>query len=160
MAKKVFQVYNVTAGDSIATIEMDDELLQQDGLIVDHKTMTLRPIKNGGHYTLEPVDHPKVRVLKRVKECYENCTDKPAKYLTTHFQRMDEMLGVVGLLFNEVTLTVVESRDDLDKIINPPRGDDYEPKTRKLTILGDLLAEAEAEAAGEDGHVHGPNCKH
>ncbi len=157
MGQKVtMRVYNVAMGESIALIEMDEDLLKEEAGILDHKTMTLRSIKNGGQYTLDPADNPRVAVLKRVQESYKNCTEKPAKHLTTHFQRMDELLGVVGLMFGEVELKVVENREDLDKIINPPRGD-YEPKVVKVSVLGDLLKEAEAEAGG---HVHGPGCGH
>lgn len=163
MAKKVFRVFNTVMGDSIATIEMEEDLLKEEAGILDHKTMTLRSIKNGGQYTLEPVHHPKVAVLRRVKQAYQNCTEKPAKHLTTHFQRMDELLGIVGLMFGEgVKLIMVEGKDDLDKIINPPKGD-YEPKVRHVSVLGDLLKEAEEEAGEkpeEDGHVHGPGCGH
>lgn len=155
--KKVFRVFNVLMGDSIATIEMDETLLETDGVIVDHKTMTLRGIKNGGQYTLMPVDHPKVAVLKRVREAYLNCTGKPAKHMTTHFQRIDELLEVVELMFGEVELRVVENLGDLEKIINPPPGGDYEPRVVKVSVLGELIKEAEAELGD---HVHGPGCGH
>lgn len=158
--KSAFRVFNVTMGDSIALVEMDEDLLAPDAGILDHKTMTLRSIKNGGQYTLEPVNHPKVAVLKRVQEAYKNCTEKPAKHLTTHFQRMDELLGIVGLMFGEVELKVVESKEDLDLIINPKP--DKDVKTVKVSVLGDLLKEAEEETGikVEDGHVHGPGCNH
>lgn len=152
--KQLFRVYNTAMGDHVAVIEMDEALLAPDVGILDHDTMTLRGIKNGGMYTLLPVEHHTVATLKRVKQVYLDTTEKPAKYLSTHHARMDALLDAVGLMFGEIEYTLVESKEDLSSIINPHK--DWEPKKVKYTVLGDLLASAEAEA----GHVHGPGCGH
>jgi hypothetical protein len=151
-----FRVYNTQVGDHIAVVEMDEDLLAPDADILDHKTATLRHLKGGSAYTLVPIEHHKIAVLKRVKEVYENITTKPAKLFTTHISRMDDLLGIVGLLFGDVEYTVVKSKEDMANLLNPPR--DYEPKKVKYKVLDEMLAEAEAE--GGDEHKCGSGCGH
>jgi hypothetical protein len=158
-----FRVYNTVSHDHIAVIEMEEQLLQKfvDDKILHAATLTFRGIKNGGIYTLLPVDDHTVTTLLRVQEVYQNVTEKPAKMFSTHFSRIDNLIEAVGWLFGEVDYTVVENADDLDKIINPPQDPNYQPKKVKYTVLGDLLKNAK-EAAGivDEPHVHGPGCGH
>lgn len=159
MSKHRFRVYNAQAGDHVAVIEMDDSLLAPEAGILDHKSGTLRPLRNGGMYTLLPIDDHKVATLKRVKEVYENITTKPAKHFSTHISRMDDMLGAVGLLFGEVEYTVVENKQDMENILNPPRDPDFEHKKVKYNVLQDIMNAIGAESEGEE-HQCGPGCDH
>lgn len=158
-----FRLFNTVMGDHVAVVEMDEDLLAPDAGILDPNTMTLRGVKNGGQYTLLPIEDHTVASLKRVKEAYEN-TQKGANYFSTHLNRQDAMIDAVRLLFSDVEYTVVESRDDMEKILNPNIDRDFEAKKVKYTVLGDLLKDAEAKAGvepeGEEGHVHGPGCGH
>lgn len=148
--KQCFQVFHLSSGEATAVIEMDEDLLAPDAGILDLNTKTLRSFKNGAQYTLIPVDGPVVSTLRRVRDVYKAVTDTPAKLFSTSVSRMDELILAVGLMFGEIKIKVVENRDDMDKIINPPRGTDYEPKIKVYKVLGELLADAEGE--------HGPNC--
>ncbi len=161
--KQRFRVYNIHAGDHIAVIECPEELLAPEAEILDHGTMTLRGIKNGGVFTLLPVDDHTVATLNRIKEVYENITTKPASLLSTHIHRYDNLVEIVGLLFGKVSYMIVESKSDLEKIINPPK--DYEPRMVEYTVLGDLLKDAEKKAGVEEEvvkeeHKCGPGCSH
>jgi hypothetical protein len=143
--KSRFRVYHTLHGDHVAVIEMDEDLLDPAAGIVDPDSLTLRGIKNGGVYTLLPLDDHTVTTLLRLQEIYKNITTTPAKLFGTAINRMDELILAVGLLFGEVEYVLVETKDDLDKIINPPKGD-YTPKKVKYTVLGDLLKDATAKA--------------
>lgn len=154
--KHRFRVFNTHSGDHIAVIEMDEDLLAPEAGILDHKSQTLRPIKNGGVYTLLPIDDHKIATLKRVKEVYENITNKPAKMFSTHISRMDSLIEAVGWLFGEVEYIVVESKADMENVINPPKDPDFEPKKVKYTVLGDMLKDAGDHVCGEGcDHDHG-----
>ncbi len=143
MAKQFFRVFHAGAGDDIAAIEMDDSLLDPAAGILHHESMTLRGLKNGGMFTLLPIDDFKVATLKRVRDVYKTVTEKPARHFSTTFTRMDELIEAVGLLFGTVEFYVVDNKDDLQAILNPPK--DWEPKKVKYTVLSSLLGEAEAE---------------
>lgn len=164
-----FRVFHIHHNDHIAVVQLDQDLLAPEVGILDHESGTLRPLKGGSVFTLIPVDDHAVSTLQRVKAVYENITTKPAAYFSTNLQRMDELLDAVRLMFGEVAYTLVESKEDMQNLLTPPK--DYEPKKVKFTVLGDMLKNAE-EAAGlaptpdgacdnkDTGHVHGPNCKH
>ncbi len=159
MSKVRFRLYNTHLGDHIAVIEMDEALLAPEAEVLDHETMKLKGIKHGSQFTLIPIEDHTVATLKLVKTAYEN-TQKGANYLSTHMSRVDAMADAIRLLFSDVEYVVVESKTDLEKIINPNLDRDYEIKRVKYNVLGDMLAGAEAATGEEDGHVHGPDCKH
>lgn len=162
MSKSRFRLFNITMGDHIAVVEMTEDVFKGllDCKTLDPDRMTLRGIKNGGQFTLLPIEDHTVSILERVRDVYKTVTEKPAKLFSTTLNRMDDLIQVVGLMFGEVEYISVENGDDLDKIINPPRGGDYEPKKVKYTVLGDLLAKAKTDAGIEEEYVHGPNCSH
>lgn len=167
MAKQRFRLFNTMHGDHVAVLEMPEELLAPEAGILHHETMTLRGVKNGGIYTLIPVDDHTVMTLERIKVVYKTITEKPGRNFSTHIGRMDELVEIVGLLFGEISYTAVDSREELEKVINPNLDRDFEPRKVSYTILGDMLKNAK-EAAGdttpdeeeEKEHVHGPHCKH
>lgn len=130
-----FRVYNTTAGDHIAVIEMDEELLAPEANILDHDTTTLKPIKNGGVYTLLPIDDHKVATFRRLKEVYDNTVNKPAKSFTTQIGRIDQLIEAVGWLFGEVEYISVENRQDMENVINPPKDPNFEHKKVKYSVL-------------------------
>lgn len=152
--KAHFQVFNFNGGAPVEVIEMDDALLAPEAGIVDPATMTLRPIKNGGMFSLIPVDDHTVATLLRVREEYKLVTETPAKRFTTHLSRIDSLIETIGLLFGEIEYVLVENKDDIDKIINPKH--DHEHKKVKYSILGDLLK----NAVDKTGHKCGPDCTH
>lgn len=148
--KKHFGLYHAGHGETVCIVEMDDQLLEQDGYIIDHATVTLRPIKNGGMWTLIPTEDPTVMVLRRIKTAYESITQKPTLSMHGMTSKMDALFETIGLLFNEVTYHVVENPEDLSLLINPmdaPEG--YEPKTVKESVLGDMLHKAVMDAKDE-----------
>jgi hypothetical protein len=141
MAKARFRLYNAIHGESIALVEMEEELVDPKAGIVDPETLTLRPIRNGGAYTLAPVDDHTVATLLLVHAAYAAVTEKPSPLLTAYMSRIDALIKCVGQVFDKVEYIVVESAADMDKLINPPR-EEYKPKTVQYHILGDILYEA------------------
>ena len=137
-----FHLFNTMHGETIACVEMDETLLKEEVGIVDPETLTLRPIKNGGVYTLMPMDDHTVATLRIVRESYNELVKRPAAILSGYISRMDALVTAVGLLFKEIEYIVVEGPDDLDKLINPPQ-EEYTPKTVKYDILGDILKDVE-----------------
>ncbi len=154
-----FQLFNISCGESLDLIEMDEDLLAPEVGILDHNTGTLRSIKGGGNYTLVPVDDHTVVTLKRVREIYEIVTKKPAALFSTSIARMDELIGAVGLLFGEISYMVVENKEDLAKLINPPSGD-YEPKKKTYTILSSLIDKAELMSESDKTESTESGCGH
>jgi broad-specificity NMP kinase len=63
---------------------------------------------------------------------------------------MDALFEAVGVLFDQVEYVLVESKEDMQNLIDPPDDENYEPKKVKHNILGDLLDEITAEAKEED----------
>jgi hypothetical protein len=154
--KQRFRVFNTHMGDHVAVVEMEESLLEDfvKTKVLDPTTATLRGIKNGGVYTLIPVDDHTVTTLLRVQQVFKNVTETPAKLFSTQVSRMDDLILAVGLLFGEIEYLVVDSEEDLANIINPPTGD-YEPKKVKYMVLGDLLTRAKEAAGLEECE---PNC--
>ncbi len=160
--KQHFRLFNTMMGDHVATLEMSEELLTPEADILHYESMTLRGIKGGGVYTLIPIDDHTVLTLKKVHSVYKEVTETPAKHFSTHLGRIDHLIEAVGLLFGSVEYTLVESKSDLEKIINPNMDRDWEAKKVKYNILDAMMTEALAKSGGEAPveHVHGPDCKH
>jgi len=139
-----FGLYHAGHGESVALVEMDVRLLKQDGYIVDHATMTLRPITNGGMWTLMPADDPTVLTLKKVKHIYEQITKSPTPLFGAMIGKVDELIQTVALMFGEVEYVVVETPMDLEVLISGGKNipDNYEQKTVKRSILGNMLTKA------------------
>ena len=134
-----FHLFNAMHGETVAKIEMDEELLREEAGIVDMETLTLRPIKNGGNYTLMPMEDHTLAILKSVEDSYNHLTKEPAAHISGYISRSDGLITAVGLLFKKMKYIIVEGPEDLDKLINPPKGE-YEPKVKEYDVLGDLLA--------------------
>lgn len=147
MAIKRFQLFNTMHGETIAIVEMDTALLQPEVKILDPETLTLRHLKNGGIYTLYPIIDHSIAILEQLRQNYERLTRQPAESLGGYIHNMDDLVGSVSALFQEVSYCVVESAEDLEKIINPPKKGDYEPKMKKYDVMADLLAAVQAATA-------------
>lgn len=157
--KSRFRVFNINAGDHVSVVEMDETVFKSflEDKTLDPNTMTLRGLKNGGAYTLLPVDDHTISTLLRVEEVYKTVTEKPARLFSTSVSRMDSLIDAIGMLFGKVSYTLIENKDDLQKVLTPHK--DHEPKVVEYTVLGDLLAKAKAEAGIEE-HQCGPDCDH
>ena len=142
MAKVRFRVFNVHGGDHIAVVEMDETVFQSllNDNVLDNNSLTLRGLRQGGQYTLLPVEDHTVATLQRVREVYEACTKKPAAMFSTTISRIDSLIEAVGFLFGKVEYTLIENREDLQMVLTPHS--DHEPKTVAYTILGDMLEKA------------------
>jgi hypothetical protein len=125
---------------------MDEELLKPEAGIVDPETMTLRPLKRGGTYTLLPQENDyKVVVLKRVREAYVRTTQEGCNLCSQWFHRMDELMVRVNAMFKSIEFYLVENADDMQKLIMPPSDPEWEAKKVEHNVLEDLLGEAEAK---------------
>lgn len=144
MTKVRFHLFNSMHGETIANVEMDEELLAEEAGIVDPETLTLRPIKNGGVYTLIPVEDHTVAVLRAIREAYSQLTNEPIPLPTSYLSRVDALVSSTGLLFDQIKYVVVEGPEDIDKLINPPE-EEYVPKTVEYDILGDLADQLDPE---------------
>lgn len=148
--KVQFQLFHTQFGETINLVEMDDSLVQPEAGIVDPETLTLRPLRGGGVYTLVPleVDH-KVAALRRLHQVYTKVTVEPMGVPSGVFSRMDALFAAVGTLFDQVEYVLVENKQDIQDLIDPPE-DGSEPKKIKHNILGDMLDEITAEATAEE----------
>jgi hypothetical protein len=149
--KTQFQLFHTQYGETVHLVEMDDSLVQPEADIVDSETLTLRPLRGGGVYTLIPleVDH-RVGALRRLHQVYTKVTTEPIGVPSGMLSRMDALFEAVGVLFDQVEYVLVESKEDMQNLIDPPDDENYEPKKVKHNILGDLLDEITAEAKEED----------
>jgi ribosome assembly protein YihI (activator of Der GTPase) len=77
-------------------------------------------LENGATYTLIPVDDHTVATLNRIEKVYKTVTEKPARLLSTQLNRIDELIQIVGLLFEDIEYTSVENKQDLQDVIKPP----------------------------------------
>lgn len=134
-----FQVYNTMHGETVERIVMDEKLIEPEAGIVDPESLTLRNIKNGGAYTIVPMQDPRVSVLQAVKRAYHAATKEPAELFSTTVSRMDAVLATVKLLFEPVEFALVECIEDMDKIINPSR--ERELKKVSVCVLDKMLSE-------------------
>lgn len=144
-----FHLFNTMHGETVANIEMDEELLAEEAGIVDPATLTLRPIKNGGVYTLIPVEDHTVATLRAVRETYDELVNSPVSLPTGYLSRMDALVSNVGLLFQKIRYVVVKGPEDLSNLINPPK-DGYEPERVEYDILGDLANQITEEVPPGD----------
>jgi len=140
MARERFAVYNTAMGETLAIIEMNDNLLRPEAGIVDPTSLTLRPIKSGGVFTLLPVEDHTVDALRKVYAAYRNIKEKPCPLFSTMMGRTDNLLETINLLFGEVEYTVIESAEDMTLLLNPKSKSEHKFKTAKHSILGDMLA--------------------
>lgn len=134
-----FSLFNTMYGETVHQIEMDEELLRPEAGILDADSMTLRPLKNGGTFTLLPEDDRTVTVLRRVHDVYTRITSEGCPLCSTWIARMDDLLQVVKLLFNKEKYMLVENADDMQKLVDPPDDLEWKPKTVEYHILGDML---------------------
>lgn len=133
-----FALYNAHYGETVHTIEMDEALLDPKAGILHVESMTLRPLKSGANYTLIPMEDHTVQVLRRIRECYERVTKTGCPLYSTWINRMDEMLQVVGLMFDKVEYALVENAEDMQNLLSPP-DDEWQPKKVYHNVLGDLF---------------------
>lgn len=136
--RRYFGVFNTIAGETVASVMMDIELIK-DPEIVDPESLTLRPIANGGVYTLIPLEDPQVTALRMVYRSYKNLKEKPAESIFSVMERSDNLTRSVGRLFDEVEYTVVRNKEDLNAIINPSKNADHEFETHKVSVLDGIL---------------------
>lgn len=135
-----FHLFNTMHGETVANVEMDAELLAEEAGIIDPVTMTLRPIKNGGVYTLIPIEDHTVATLRAVRQAYGELVNSPISLPSGYLSRMDSLVANVGLLFKKIKYIVIKGPEDLSKLINPPK-EEYEPETVEYDILGDLASQ-------------------
>ena len=140
--KQRFQLFNTQYGETVHLVEMDIELVQPEAGIVDPSSLTLRPLKGGGVWTLIPLetDHRTV-ALRRLHQVYNKVTTEPIGVPSGMFARMDSLFDAVGMLFKSIEYIIVENKGDMQDLINPPNDVDFKPKTIKHNILGDMLDE-------------------
>lgn len=139
-----FAVYNTMMGETLAVVEMDENLLRPEANIVDPESLTMRPIKGGGVYTLVPVADHTVSALKRLHTVFLNIKEKTCPSMATMIGRTDNLIEAVETLFGEVEYTVIESVEDMTLLLNPGNSE-HEFKKSKHTILGDMLEKVLAE---------------
>ncbi len=113
-----FRLFHCHNFETIAHFDCDEALVEEDGVLIDHETATCRPIRNGGVYSIEPLEDHTVAILHRLKDAYD-ALSKSSKLLSHHIARHDELGEVVSLLFGKVHYYVVKGPDDLDALINP-----------------------------------------
>jgi len=145
MTIKRFQVFNTMHGETIAIVEMDSELLRPEAKILDPDSLTLRHLKNGGVYTLYPMENHLVTIVEQLRQNYDRLTKTPAGSMGEFMSRTDSVVSMVGSLFEEVTYIVIESAEDLENVISPPKGE-YTPKTKQYNVLDDILEAARTRA--------------
>lgn len=144
-----FQLYHTQYGETVHLVEMDVDLVRPEAGIVDPETMTLRPLRGGGVWTLIPLeaDH-RVTCLKRLYQVYTKVTTEPMGVPSGVFARMDALFEAVHALFSTVEYMLVENVDDIQNLLDPP--DDHQPKVIKHNILGDMLDEITEKAKEEE----------
>lgn len=140
-----FQLVNTRYNEFIARVEMDEDLLKPEVGILDPETLSLHQLKNGTDFTFVPLegeDNHTVKALLLVQQAYENMKkpyDVPSFSLAMN--RMDDLLGTVGMMFGEIKYTVIESKEDVEQLLRPTT-EDKELKEVTRTILGDMLSDA------------------
>ena len=141
-----FQLFNIQYGETVHVVEMDTDLCQIEAGIVDPETLTLLPLEGGGVWTLIPleVDH-RVAALRRLHQVYHKVTTEPIGMPSGILSRMDALFEAVGVLFNEVEYKLIENKEDLQALIDPPDDPDYTPKIIRHNILGGMLDEITAK---------------
>ena len=144
-----FALFNNPHGETVCMVEMDDDLLRPEAGIMHAESMTLRPLKGGGNYTLVPVeDDYKVATLKRVHEIHTRVTSTGCKLHTQWSHRMDEVLMALEMLFTPVEFYLVENAQDMQWLIKSPSHNDepdWEAKKVTHSVLGELFDDAIAE---------------
>ena len=139
MAVTQFSLFHTQYGETVDMIEMDEDLLRPEAGIVDVESMTLRPLKGGGNFTIIPADDYRVATLKRVHDVHSRVTTTGCNLASQWTNRMDEMLMAVELLFKPIKFKLVENAQDMQNLIDPPDDLDYEPKVIEHNVLDDLL---------------------
>tara|TARA_R110000868_G_scaffold276064_4_gene535706 strand:+ start:534 stop:983 length:450 start_codon:yes stop_codon:yes gene_type:complete len=137
--KQRFQLFNTQYGETIHVVEMDVDLIQPEAGIVNPDTLTLSPLKNGGVWTLIPIETNQIAALRRLHKVYMAITTEPIVLPSSMVSRIDSLFEAVSVLFNDVEYVVIESKVDMQNLINPPN--DHKPKMVKHNILGDMLDE-------------------
>lgn len=148
MAKRAFfSVWHIMQSDSVFEITMDPDLLDPAVGILDPDTHRLK-IKNGSSYTFKPLEDPQAAILQRVKRAYLTMTTKPATLFSTQLGRVDELMMAVSLLFKPVEFVLIESREELEKLVNHTQG--FEPRIEMVFALDEMLQKALADVELDD----------
>lgn len=120
---KRFHVFHQIHGQTVAAIEMDEKLLMPEAGILDPETFTLRPLKNGGAYTLLPVDNEILAALADLQRNFDKLQNTPSVYFRDYIGSIDCIIESLKIFFGETKYTLVESAEDLQEIIAPKNGD-------------------------------------
>ncbi len=112
-----FQVVNTGDATVITNICMDPSLLDPAAGIMDVETQSMKPIKNGGRYTLRPIDPADLKtVMMRIQETYN---DMQRATLLGTFGAYESLRTAVGGLFQTMTFVQITSATDMAILLNP-----------------------------------------
>jgi len=169
MTMHMFKLADLRSGEVVATIEMEMTLLHE---VIDRESGTLRELKHGANYTVEPLDRkePLLGLLRGIRQRYLEF-QKPCESLLGTMEKADGIVRSVGLLFKEISYIKVKSRADLQALVSPAGHADHEFEKGTYSILDgvcdelvaeiDVTIERSVEAFKEAaGHEHGEHCDH
>lgn len=140
MSKSRFTLHHTQHNESIASIEMDTDLLKPEAGILDPETMTLRSIKGGSVFTVVPLDDYRIAILKRIKKAHTDFTKGNTPFYGTVLSRIDSLIEAIGLMFKPIKFVVVDDKEDLNKLINPDGV--YQKKIVTYYLLEELLGDS------------------
>lgn len=127
-----FVLVNTVIGESVAHIELDSELLTPD--IIDMESLTLKPLKGGGAYTLVPYEIDPKDVLNKIKISYMDIQTKPCPSLYEMLNRTDNFVELVGLLFKDIEFILIDSISDLELLINQADSESTLKKVKRSVV--------------------------
>jgi hypothetical protein len=133
--KVALGLYDTMHGETVARIKMDEELLDPSKGVIDAETMTLRPLKSGGIYTLIPLNDPVSASLEALKEAYDKM-QTPSTSLHEMHAKIDNLCGKVGLVFDTWEFITITKPEEIESLINNKGVEDLNRET--VTVWGML----------------------
>jgi len=112
-----FQLVDTGTAETIAHFCMDEALLDPTQNIIDVNTGSLSPIKNGGRFTIRPLEPAKMLpVLDEIKQVFHGM-ERPT--LLGTFGAYEQLRTAVSQLFKSLKFVVINSAADMELLVNP-----------------------------------------
>ncbi len=154
----MFRLYNGMTGETVCLVRLDESVVA-DPNVIDPETLTLRPLPNGGIWSLVPLDErePQINSLASMKRYLDMLTKQPCPLFSSYIGKMDAFIQACMSLFGEYDyIEITDPARELTFLINPAKAhkEGWEPTVKKRSVLVGMLEEV-LQRAGELKDHHG-----
>jgi len=147
----MFRLYNGMTSETVCLVRLKESVVA-DQNIVDPDTLTLRPLTNGGIWSLVPIDErePQINSLASVKQYLDMIVNQPCPLFSSYIGKIDAFIQACMNLFGEYDyIEITDPAKELTFLINPATASKagWEPTVKKRSVLVGMLEEVMQRAS-------------